>query len=85
MSAEMAVSGRAARPLRHHLAQFQHAVANIAILGQMTGGGTFSVRGNRLVKGMTVKKLRIQFFAEFTRTTGSNLESFADGWIKVFH
>lgn len=30
-------------------------------------------------------KLRVQFLAEFTRTTGSNLKSFADGWIKVFY
>jgi len=60
-------------------------MANVAILGQMTGSSAFSICRDYLIEGVTMGKLRVQFLADFTRTTGSNLESFADGWIKVFH
>jgi len=60
-------------------------MANVAILGQMTGGGAFSVRSYHLIEGMTMRELRVELLAEFTGPAGSNFESFADGWIKVFH
>ena len=60
-------------------------MANVAIFGQMPGGSALSVRANCLIERVTVGKLWVQFLAEFTGAAGANFESFADGWIKVFH
>jgi len=66
-------------------AQFQHPVADVAILGQMGGSNGFAAAGDHLVDGAALAELRIQVSAEFTRPAGACVETIDDGWINVFH
>ena len=66
-------------------AQFEHAVADVAVLGQMGGSNGFTAAGNHLVERAALGELRVEFPAEFTRPAGACVEAMDDGGINVFH
>src|SRR6266852_639285 len=73
--------GRAGCPL----AQLEHAVADVAVLGQMGGSNGFTAGGNHLVERAAFGELRVEFPAEFTRPAGACVKAMDDGCIDVFH
>ena len=60
-------------------------MANIAIFGEVGGGGVFAVRRHDLIHQVSFWELRIQSHAELARTTRTCIGSLDDGWINVFH
>jgi len=66
-------------------AQFEHPVADVAILRQMGGSNRLATGGNHLVKRAALMELGVELPAEFTRPTGACVEAIDDGWINVFH
>jgi hypothetical protein len=68
-----------------HPAHFEHAVADVAILGQMGGSGMLPVRRHQLVNRPALGKMGVQLLAEFTEATGSRVATLDNGWINVFH
>jgi len=65
--------------------QFEHAVANVAILGQMGGSNGFAAAGHHLVERVALGELRVELPAEFTRPAGAGVGAMNDGWVDVFH
>jgi hypothetical protein len=61
----------------YKLIQLQHPMANVAILGQMGGGGTLTVT-HHLVKRGTLGKTWVRFLTELTEPSGSNFEALSD-------
>ncbi|MGB7945175.1 MAG: hypothetical protein WA804_06210 [Terriglobales bacterium] len=66
-------------------AQFEHPVADVAILGQMGGSNSSSAGGHHLVKRAALKELGIELLAVFATPAGACVEAIDDGWINVFH
>jgi hypothetical protein len=66
-------------------AQFDHAVADVAVLGQMRGSIGFTVAGDHLVDRPPLGKLWVEFAAELTKPTGACVEAIDDSAIDVFH
>jgi hypothetical protein len=66
-------------------AQFEHAVADVAVLRQMGGSNGFAGGCHHLIKRAASVKFRVEFAAEFTRPTGACVEAADDGWISMFH
>ena len=66
-------------------AQFEHAVADVAILCQMGGSNRFAGGGHHLIERAASVKFRVEFPAEFTRPAGACVEAADDGWISMFH
>jgi hypothetical protein len=73
------------RRVGSHPAQFEHPVADVAVLGQMGGSSGFAAAGNHLVERAALGELRVELPAEFTRPAGACVEAIDDGWINVFH
>jgi hypothetical protein len=68
-----------------HPAQFEHPVADVAILRQMGGSDRFAAGSHHLVERAPLKELGIEIPAEFARTAGACVEAIDDGWVNVFH
>ena len=66
-------------------AQFEHAVADVPVLGQMGGSNGFTAAGNHLVERAALGELRVELPAEFARPAGACVEATDDSWIDVFH
>jgi len=66
-------------------AEFQNAVAHIAVLGQMGRSSVHATCGNHLVGASALEEANIEFPAEIARATGVGVEADGDGWIDVFH
>lgn len=76
---------RAKRRTGSDSAQFEHAVADVAILCQMGRSNGFAGSGHHLVERAAFGELRVEFPAEFTRPAGACVEAADDGWISMFH
>jgi len=67
-------------------AQFEHAMTDVAIFRQMSGGNGFSTAGHHLVERVAIAELRVKVPAEFTRPAGSRrFEAADDGMVDVIH
>jgi hypothetical protein len=77
--------GRGERRAGCELAQFDHAVADVSVLGQMRGSNGFATARHHLVEGAALGELRVKLPAEFARPAGACVEAMDDGGINVFH
>src|SRR5208282_4868118 len=66
-------------------AQFEHAVADIAVLGQMGRGTGFAVAGHHLIGRAAFSELGVELTTEFTWPAGACVEATDDSGIDVFH
>jgi hypothetical protein len=78
-------SGRGERRPRCHFAEFQDAVPDISIFGEMRGCHCFPSRHYHLVKRTSTPELRIKLPAKFARPAGARVETIDDDWIDMFH
>lgn len=78
-------SGRISRHTPGNPPQFQDAVPDVAIFGQMRRRRGFAGGGHHLVERAPMGKLRVKLPAKFTRPAGARIEAFHYGWIDVFH
>jgi hypothetical protein len=78
-------SSRSRRRRRRDSPQFEDAVTNVAVFGQMRCRRRLSRGGHHLVERAAGRKLRIQFPAKLTRPAGARVEAFHYFWIDVFH
>ncbi len=67
------------------MAQFDHAVADVAVFGQMRRSTRFTAAGYHLIDRAALRKLRVEVATEFTRPAGAGVEAIDDGWVDVFH
>jgi hypothetical protein len=77
--------GRRERRARSKLAQFDHPVADVSVLGQMRGSNGFAAARHHLVEGAALGELRVKLPAKFARAAGACVEAMDDGGINVFH
>jgi hypothetical protein len=74
------------RTTRAQPVQFQQAMLDVAVFGQMRRRGTFAGQTNHLVQGMSVAKLRIQLLAELAGAARAKFKPFLSEYlINVFH
>lgn len=66
-------------------AQFEHAVANIAVLGQMGRSNSFAAAGHHLIERPAFSELGVELPAEFTRPGRACIEAMDYSGINVFH
>jgi hypothetical protein len=62
-----------------HFAQFQNAVPDVAILGEMRSGHSFPRGHYHLVERAAIGKVRVKLPAELARSAGARVKSFHDG------
>jgi hypothetical protein len=65
--------------------QFQHAMADIAILGEMGRCDGFAAAGNHLIDRAALGEMRVELAAKFARPAGASVEATDDCLINVFH
>jgi hypothetical protein len=78
-------SGCGERRAGFEAAQFDHAVADVSVLGQMSRSTCFAAAGYHLVERAAMRELRVEFAAEFTRPAGAGVKAIGDGCVDVFH
>lgn len=77
-------SGRAARLSRGDAAEFQNAVANVAILGEMRGGDSLAHGGYHLIERSAGEKVGVELAAKFAGAARTRVEALQCSLINVF-